>query len=222
MAWSVNDIYNLVKFLTRKNQAGSISATDLQYNWNAEQSTYFQDLKGRLYAKDNRKVSGLRLDSVTLTRLSPFIKTTGLVIASGSITKPSDYAEKLALTLNSKDIDVITHGQKAGVNASVIDTPSVSENKYYAYEIGNTFKILPSSATGTVTLEYLGSPTDIVWGYTLDGNNRQIYSSGTSTQPQWLQEDIIEITKRSLKGFGVSFKDADFQNFGQIATQTGG
>ena len=36
-----------------------------------------------------------------------------------------------------------------------------------------------------------------------------------------MENDIIEITKRTLTGFGVSYKDKDFQQFGKSAQMTG-
>jgi len=65
------------------------------------------------------------------------------------------------------------------------------------------------------------SPTDIVWGYTFDVDGRQVYNSATSTDPQWMDADCMEITKRTLKTLGVAFSSQDFQNFGNSVINTG-
>jgi len=72
--WSVNDILNFTKFLTRKNQAGGISAKDLFYAWNSEQTALFEDLKGRWQSRNNGKEgqnTGLVENETILTKLTP-------------------------------------------------------------------------------------------------------------------------------------------------------
>jgi hypothetical protein len=63
--------------------------------------------------------------------------------------------------------------------------------------------------------------TDIVWGFTLDANKREVYSAGASIQPKWNKNTVIEITKRTLKGFGLHFDSREFENFGESNIQTG-
>lgn len=233
MAWSVNDIYLLLQKLTRTAQSGRITATDLFYHWNAEQHSYYQDLVGRWEARGNGKPgpnTGLSLNEIVQGELAPFVKNSSLTISAGAITKPTDYKIKLAARLNNKDIDFILHSQIASANASVIDPPSATDNKYYATEYATAFKILPSTATGNVDFDYLAVPTDVVWAYTLDGSNRQVYSAAAggsvvpttgSVQPQWKTPEIVTITKRVLKSLGVAFKENDFVNAGQSAQITG-
>lgn len=224
MAWSVNDIMNLTKFLLRKNQAGSISATDLFYVWNQEQASYISDLLGRFQKVNNGKEganTGLIENETILTKLTPFTKPATITIAAGQVVKPTDFLYALDLRIGGKKVFPINKDQIYFVNDDVIDPPSTTDQTYYRTEYQNYFAILPSTATGSASLDYIAVPTDIVWGYTLDGNGRQVYSSGTSTQPQWNTIDTIEITKRALKSFGVSFKDADFANYGNSVINTG-
>jgi hypothetical protein len=48
-----------------------------------------------------------------------------------------------------------------------------------------------------------------------------VYSAGTSVQPLWDSNSCREITRRVLDTLGVSFKDADFSNFGNRVVNTG-
>ena len=83
MGWSVNDILSLTKFLLRKNQSGSISAKDLFYAWNSEQTSFFQDLSGRWQARNNGKSginTGLIENETITTKLTPFTKKDSLDI----------------------------------------------------------------------------------------------------------------------------------------------
>lgn len=224
MAWDVNQIFSLLKFLLNKNQAGSISATDFFFTWNTEQSAYQSDLLGKWQARNNGKSganTGLILNETLLTELTPFTHTIDLLIISGQATRPDDFIYQLALRKDGAKVLGIKHGQIASVNDSVIDPPSVADNKYYAVEYENLYSILPDTTTGNLTLDYISTCPDIVWGFTLDGNGRQVYDVVTSVQPLWDQNSIVQITKRSLKSLGVHFKDQDFSQFGQSNVTTG-
>src|SRR6478752_6978167 len=104
MAWSVNDIMEFVKSITRKNQSASISATNLFYNWNGEQYSYFSDLLGRWQRVNVGKTGqniGLIQDETIITALTPFIvPPTSITISSGNAPKPSDFAYMLDLRRN--------------------------------------------------------------------------------------------------------------------------
>ena len=115
----------------------------------------------------------------------------------------------------------INHGQKCYVNHDVIDPPSVTDGTYYILEYENYYEVLPSSATGNLQLDYVAQPIDVSWGFTYDTQNRKVYNACLSIKQQWNDNTIIEITKRALTNFGVSYKDKDFTNFGAKNTVTG-
>ena len=222
--WTVNDIMKLTKFLTKKNQSGSIRATDLFYAWNTEQASYHQDIVGRWQRNNNGKTgsnTGLIQDQTILTDLSPFTLSTSISITSGNATKPSGFIYALDLRINGHKVTHITSDQIDSVNNSVIDPPSTTNSTYYFTEYEDYYYLLPHTVTGGLTLDYVAECRDIVWGYTLDGDGRQVYDAATSVQPQWNKNTIITITKRTLDNFGVSYKDADFTNFGKTAQMTG-
>lgn len=223
MAWNINQVYKSLQFIIRKNQAGGISATDLFYAWNIEQRMYQSDLLGRFQAKNNGKGgvnTGLIENETILTKLAPFTINATVVIAAGLGPKPTNFMYLLALRINSAPVEYYEHDQRAFIEDSVIDPPSITDNKYYFTEYEDNYQFLPTSVT-SASIDYIKEVTDVAWGYTLDGDGRQVYDSGTSVQPEWDGNTIIEISKRALTNLGVSFKDADFSNFGRIAQQTG-
>lgn len=223
MAWNVNQVYEFLRFLIRKNQAGSISASNFFYAWNSEQTQYFKDVKGRFQARSNGKAgvnTGLLENETVETILSPFTKKATINIAAGLGGKPSDFSYLLALRINGKEVRHINKNQIATVNDSVIDGPSVVDDSYYYTPYGSNYSFLPTSAT-QAEMDYLAIPQDVVWAYTLDGSGRQVYDSANSQQPQWAQDDIVEITKRALKTLGVSYQDNDFSQFGNSVINTG-
>lgn len=223
MKWTVDDIYNLIKRLTRKNQAGGISASDLFFHWNAEESMYHQDVVGRWQNRNNGKSgnnTGLILNETILSDLAPFTISTTLTITTGNADKPEDFIYRLGLRIGDYRVDMINPGQIPAVKESVIDPPSVTNNKYYAIQYENYYSFLPNTVT-SATLDYVAAPTGIKWGFTFDADDRQVYNAGTSIQPKWDNNTIVEITKRTLTNLGVSFKDADFTNYGRAAQATG-
>lgn len=223
MPWSVDNIYSYTKFLINKNQAGGISVSDLFNAWNAEQSQQHQDLVGRWQKQNNTKtgiMSGLIEDEVTISQLSPFIIPDTIPIAGGLGIKPTDYIYGVALRINGAKVFSIPHDTIWSVNDDVIDPPSIADDSYYFTEYLNYFSFLPATVT-TFDLDYVAETTDIVWGFTLDANNRQVYNPATSVQPKWNKNTVIEITKRTLKGFGLHFDSREFESFGESNIQTG-
>lgn len=214
----------------RKNQSGGLGNEDFQLFWNGESRSYMDDLLGRFQARNNGKTgtnTGLIEDETIMQKLSPFINQATLTIASGVTNKPDDFIYRLAMRINGKDCYKINHNQIATVNDSVIDAPSITTNTYYFVEYGKTrllpngyYSFLPNTVTA-VDLDYIKTPDNIVWGSTWDSQGRKIYNQGLSVQPQWDNSSCIEITKRMFKTMGVSFKDADFANFGQSVITTG-
>lgn len=305
MAWDVNKIYSLMRLLIRKNQAGGITSGDFFNTWNTEQSAYHSDLVGKWQSRNNGKSgnnTGLIVNEADLTLLAPFIIPGSITLVAGKATKPSDFiytiASRLLISGTEYLVNKINHGQINYVNGDVIDPPSVTDGTYYMVEYEGYYLILPIAATGSLKLDYIAAPNDVVWSYTFDANARQVYNpsgiqgcdviyggvgytsptitfsapavggvqatgtltvvagvitaivmtntgygysglsptatiTGSSTtpavlsspiisvQPKWNQNTIIEITKRSLTSLGVSFKDKDFEAFGERNTITG-
>lgn len=230
MAWSTDQIYSFLKFLLRKNQAASISATDYFYAWNSEQSSMHEDLLGKWQNRSNGKTGiniGLIQDETMLTKLAPFTISTTLTITGGFANWPTDLIYQMALLINGEKVTHFNKDERWAITGSVIDPPSIADNCYYYTEFASTtvgitgkYEFLPATVT-TATLDYIAACTDIVWAYTLDGQGRQVYDSVDSVQPKWNQNTIVEITKRALKNMGVSFKDQDFTQFGQSNIVTG-
>lgn len=223
MSWTVNDINNYAKWLIFKNQAGGISSTDLFSAWNSEQTQYHQDLIGRWQKRNNTKTginTGMVSDEITTTELSPFIIPVTISISGGQGIKPTDYIYGIAMRINGQKVFSVPHDTIWAVNDDVIDPPSIIDDSYYFTEYLNYFSFLPNTVS-SFNLDYVAETTDIVWAYTLDGNNRQVYNPVSSVQPKWNKNTIIEITKRTMKGFGLHYADDQVSNFGESNIQTG-
>lgn len=222
MALSVDYIYQYTLNLIKKNQAGALSSTEWARHWNDAQSAYMDDMLGRFQVRGNGKTgvnTGLIENETISQKLAPFTKNDIIAVTAGSAQKPVGFIYELALRINGKEVRKIKHDQIATVNDNVIDPPSITTDAYYAVEYEGDYYFLPITVT-QVTLDYIVAPVDVVWGFTISGG-RQVYNSGTSTQPLWDNNSCREITRRVLDTIGVSFKDGDFAGFGNRAVNTG-
>lgn len=216
MGLSINYLYEFSLRLIRKNQSGSISGSDFSKFWNDAQFGYIGDLLGRYQPRANTKNginTGLILNETILTKLMPFTVSDTLTISAGNADKPTDFLYRLACRISDYDVFFINKGQISSVKKSVIDPPSITDNKYYATEYEDYYSFLPTTVT-QATLDYVAQPNSVIWGFTYDADGRQVYNEGTSVQSQWDDLSNMEITKRMLVDYGVSLKDNDFQNFG--------
>lgn len=219
------------KFLCRKNQTGSISRTDLFYAWNSEQYAYHQDIIGRWQNRNNDKAggnTGLIQDQTILTLLSPFtILAPPITITAGFMTLPSDLLYHLAMLINNQKTFYYRKDQEGAILNDPIDPPSDQPDGawYYTDYAGAVagqviYKILPM-VNATAQLSYVAQCSDIVYGVQRDGAGRVTNDPATSIQPKWGQNTIVEITQRTMKKFGLSFKDQDMEAYGQSNIQTG-
>lgn len=221
--WNVSQIYGLSQFLINKYQSNTYSPDDLFFAWNSEQRSYMQDLLGRFQNRSNGKSganTGLIQNETILTALSPFTKNATLTINSGNANFPANHVYTLAIRFGNYRVTYINKGQTYSVQTSVIDPPSVADNKYYFTEYAGILSFLPTSIT-TATIDYIEDVTDIVYGFTDDGSGIPQYNAGTSTQSKWGNLANIEITKRTLKSLGVHYTSQDFENYGNVAITTG-
>lgn len=223
MALSVDYNYKYALRLIKKNQAGGLTSLEFNDFWNDAQGSYMDDLAGRFQLRANGKSgmnTGLIENETILQKLSPFIEPIALEIVNGIAYKPTGFIYRLGMRINGYDVYKINYNQIADVTSNVIDPPSVANNMYYMVEYKNYYKFFPSTVT-EAELDCMNTPPDVIWGYTFDGDGRQVYNPGTSVQPLWDNNSCREITKRMLTTIGVSFKDADFANFGKSVQLTG-
>lgn len=223
MSLSVDYLYKFCLALIRKSQAGGVSSNEFEIHWNDQSNAYMDDLLGRFQNRTNSKLgsnTGLIENETILTKLTPFTHPVVIPITNGQAIKPDDFVYTLALRINDERVYQIDKDQIYWAKQNVIDPPSIVDNTYYYTEYENYYSFLPETVT-SVSLDYIATPKNVVWGFTLDANGRQIYNPGTSVQPKWSDNSCREITKRMLSNLGISFKDADFANFGKSVETTG-
>ncbi len=183
MSLSVDYCYQFVLKLSRSNQSGRLSGAMFTKFWNDQSRAYQSELLGPFQARNTGKTginTGLIEDETILQKLSPFTTPASISISSGKSDKPNNFQFRLALRINGADCWKINHNQIATVNNDVIDPPSIADNRFYFVEyLGYYYFLpttLPTASILTSNLDYIATPTDIVWAFTYDAAGRQVYS----------------------------------------------
>lgn len=224
--WSVDDIYQFSNQLINKAQMQTYEPDALFYIWNSEQRAYYLDLLGRWQRNSNGKNganTGLIENNVILEKLSSFmVKYYPTLAVDGIFPDPDNIIQFLAVRVNGFQCKEIRHDQIAFINNSVIDGPSVADNRYYYVRAGRIITIYPTTVSSGVEEDVLIDCVDIKWAFIDDPvTGLPVYDPGNSVQPQWNNFDIQEITARTMKKLGVHFSDRDFQNYGASVINTG-
>lgn len=224
MFLTVDNLFTFYKQLIRKNQSSEIGNEEFENMFHVEQISYQGDLLGRFQARNNGKEgtnTGLIENETILQKLSVFIEPEKTItIVNGFADKPEDLAYRMSLRANGYDCYKINFNQRNSVLQSVIDPPSVTDNRYYFLEYGGQYEFLPATIT-TANIDYVKIPTKIKWGFTYDTDDYMIYNEGSSVHPQWDLASCQEIIQRMLTLTGISFKDKDFESFGKDVIATG-
>lgn len=224
MAWTVDKLFDFVKFLTRKNQTASITPAEFNLVWNSEQRSYMGELLGRFQPRSNSKAgqnTGLIENQTILSALAPFTTTANQSVAiTGNAAKPTDIVYLLDIRCNDQSVRMINKGQIYAMLRSLIKPPNITTGNYYGTEYDTFYKIWPSQA-GSIDVDFIRNCPDVVYAYTDDANGVAQYDAGNSTQPLWKDLELQEITKRTLKQFGVSMSERTFSEFGQSNILTG-
>ncbi len=219
---NVNDVYRIMRFIARKNQLESLSPSEFQDSFNTAQRNYYDFLVGRVeqyrYDKAVPRV-GLAMTDNVVSRLMPFQMSATVLVTSGSAPKPMDFNKLMSMTsANNYSIQRIEDNRVADRIQDSIDP--VTEANAFFVESTASWTIYPSTLA-SVKIKYLKLPINIVWGYTLDGSGRPVYSPGASTDPLWMDNDIDEIIARACKILGISIKENALVSYGQSVINTG-
>ena len=221
---TVNDMYQICQFAVNKAQNGYLTPDNFNLIINQGQVSFLDYLLGESqqyqYGRPQARVS-YSLNENIRQRLTPLIKKTTLTInnSTGVAAYPNDYQQ----------VDAIVYGNNL---ARVRFVPQDSLHSYYNSQIDpvatNPIYLIKDDGLmfypitlGTAVLSYVSVPPQIVWGYTLDGNGRPVYSSGTSVQPVWYDADKLEIISRALKLIGLNLQMGQLEQYANQVTNQG-
>ena len=210
---TINDIYNTMLFAVAKNkQQGYLSPSDFGVSFNIAQKAYAAYLLGNFQQyQPGRPVATVQWggNQTVRQKLTPIIYVVNLNIDStGFSAYPGDYMQEDAMwsQYGYQRIRYASQEQHWFFYQSIINP--YPANPYHLIE-DQGFRFFPQNYTAA-KLSYVRQPPDVVWGYTLDGNGRPVYSAAASTQCLFDDDSILEIITRALRIVGVNLQ------FGQV------
>lgn len=179
----INTIRNTVLSIISKDNRGYI--TPEEFNLFARQAQleifqqYFYDLGHNLIKQNARMITSEYSDHVE--RMEHVINTftvnnqiltyngmSGKFYLQGAIGSPTLFKiNRLVYNLNT-EIEQVSQYKIMNLNASLLTAPSL---KYPAYVLDeNGYTVYPTSITSNVTINYIRTPRDPKWTYTMVGN----------------------------------------------------
>ena len=127
----------------------------------------------------------------------------------GSALLPTDLYRIISLSRSSRSVNLeeLNKSEYTYVNSSKLTTPSEIYPVYYRDSFG--IKVSPTSLINSnVTLDYIKSPTDPYWGYTVNGSNGSYgFNAAASTDFDLHVADEVDLTIKILSYVGVIIKD---------------
>lgn len=220
----VNQSYLFLQFLSRKNQASSITPSEFQFAYNTAQKQYFDFLIGHVeqfqYGNSTPRVA-LGMSSKISRDLSPFkIDNETIAVASGIAPYPENFAFLALMTdTNLKKVSWISDERLTSRRSSKI-TPFNESGKSYYNEGKTGWNIYGAASSSSVIVNYYVKPTNVVWAYTIVGG-RPVYDAANSVQPLWDDVSAEEVLGRAARILGLSFEKQTLMAYGQSIINTG-
>ncbi len=231
---NINDMYQICQFAINKAQNGYLSPSQFNLIINQAQVSFQDYLLGEFqqyqYGKGTPRVD-YSLNETTRQRLAPLIASANLTIdANGEADYPEDYSQTDSMR-NPTTFDRIRYVEQDSLYSyynSHID-PIATNPIYLLQPTG--YQFYPKTL-GTAKLTYVRTAPDMVWAYTLDVNNRPVYSpvgdtgvgitpTTGSVDPVWYDVDKLEIISRALKLIGVNLQTPLIEQYANQVTQIG-
>lgn len=210
MAYNINDIYNQMLFIVRKERGVFVTVNEAMQTLDNAQleaveewfSTYGTTQIIHDAIRKLRVQKSFTSDSTGLVTFdSDYLHLIGgAYTVSGSTINNVRFLneDELALALKSQ-LRVVSTSNPIAIDASV------------------GFRLYPA-ATQSGFYNYLRRPATPVLGYTQSGRTIT-YNPSTSTQLEFTDVYINNIISRALKFWGINMAEQDIQQFAQIQTQ---
>lgn len=233
MAISINEVKNLVDYITRKNNSGALNPDQFNLIIHRAQMTKFMELYGNpldyQLDKADTKISYDVTQKIS-DDLRVFKKQTSIILANeGRASLPLDYVHLITLRYiagtNTNgtavreyiEIKIIPEDNEFYRLGSKIVPPS----KKFPIAVlkSNYLQVYPTNIS-TVNLSYLSQPPQPVWGYNIV-NGRPVFDATKSVNLLWTDVCINDIVIRAMSYVGISIKDNDIIGYSQIKIKEG-
>lgn len=210
MAYNINDVYNFLTFIVRKERGVFITIPEAMQTLDSAQ----------LEATESWFAGYGTTQSLhdAIRKLRTQVQFTSA--ADGMVTFASDYLHMIGnpYTVTGSTINAVRFvGEDELPYALTSQLRPVSTAKPIAKDSSVGFQLYPQ-VQQTGFYNYLRRPNTPVLGYTQSGRTIT-YDPSTSTQLEFTDVYIINIMARALKFWGINMSEQDIQQFAQLQTQ---
>ena len=210
MAYNINDVYNFLVFIVRKERGVFITIPEAMQTIDNAQLEATEDWFSQY------GVTQIIHDAIR--KLRSQVQFTSA--SDGQVTFASDYLHMIGnpYTVTGSTINAVRFVNEDELPfALTSQLRPVSTAKPIAKDTAVGFQIYPQS-TQTGFYNYLRRPATPVLGYTQAGRTIT-YNPNASTQLEFTDVYINNIIARALKFWGINMAEQDIQQFAQLQTQ---
>jgi len=139
-------------------------------------------------------------------KIDPFYKTSNITLVAGKITIPSDVYKMINISTTDKllQIEKVNKKNLSYLLSSPLTKPTTSFPVYYQTD---TEFVTNPTLTGDLTVEYIKTPTDVIWNYIQASNGAYTYNSSGSQDFTLHSSDRVQLILGILKYAGLVIAD---------------
>lgn len=217
---NVNDIYNEVRYLIRKDKGGYI--TNAEFN---AISRLCETMLWNFWAAQFDKTQTVP------TAMRPFIQDSDSVTnpgpiyigSNGLVPLPSNFGRLLSVryghvqNVNPGSTSVsyypslpVHESEIANLQASKVRGPSIAKRRFYHFFSGERLTMLPRQEGNIADLRYISIPTFAVRAVTTDvTNDQENYTATGSIQYSWPDSERNNLIDLLMLHYGISIRDSE-------------
>ena len=210
MAYNINDIYNQMIFIVRKERGVFVTVDEAMQTLDNAQLEAVEEWFSTY------GTTQIIHDAIRKLRVQKSFTSD----STGLVTFDADYLHLIggAYTVSGSSINNVRFLNEDELALALkSQLRAVSTSNPIAIDASVGFRLYPA-ATQSGFYNYLRRPATPVLGYTQTGRTIT-YNSGTSTQLEFTDVYINNIISRALKFWGINMAEQDIQQFAQIQTQ---
>jgi hypothetical protein len=210
MAYNINDIYNQMIFIVRKERGVFVTVPEAMQTLDNAQLEAVEEWFSTY------GTTQIIHDAIRKLRVQKNFTSD----STGLVTFDADYLHMIggAYTVSGSTINNVRFLNEDELALALkSQLRAVSTSSPIAIDASVGFRLYPA-ATQTGFYNYLRRPATPVLGYTQSGRNIT-YDPNTSTQLEFTDVYINNIISRALKFWSINMAEQDIQQFAQIQTQ---
>ena len=210
MAYNINDIYNQMIFIVRKERGVFVTIPEAMQTLDNAQLEAVEEWFSTY------GTTQIIHDAIRKLRVQKNFTSD----STGLVTFDADYLHLIggAYTVSGSTINNVRFLNEDELALALkSQLRPVLESNPIAIDASVGFRLYPAS-TQTGFYNYLRRPATPVLGYTQSGRNIT-YDPNTSTQLEFTDVYINNIISRALKFWGINMAEQDIQQFAQVQTQ---